>query len=79
MKITKTDWRSRLKNTVLNDLMMIQFNTPEIEHFNPISSIQLWNTSSERNRRPCFMEVDVTEVDEQVMTEEEIQALKKIY
>ena len=79
MKITKTDWRSRLKNTVLNDLMMIQFNTPEIEHFNPISSIQLWNTSSYRKRRPCFMEGDVTEVDEQVVTEEEIQALKKIY
>ena len=76
MKVTKSEWRSRLRNTVLNDLMMIQFNTPEIEHINPTSSIQLWNTSTERKRIPCVTEGD--EVDEQVMTEVERQVLKDL-
>lgn len=76
LKLTKTDWRARLRNTVLYDLLLIQFLTPTVEEFDPVPAIHHWNSSSVRARQPYFLD---EESFEEEMNEEEYAALKKIY
>ncbi|XP_070548860.1 uncharacterized protein [Ptychodera flava] len=57
MKIVKTDWRSRLTDSSLSDLMMVQLNSPSIETFDPHDSINIW---LKKSRRPCFNESNKT-------------------
>ena len=38
-KVIKSDWRSRLRDTVVTDLMTVQLHSPEIGDFDPTSSI----------------------------------------
>lgn len=58
MKMIKSDWRSSLSNTALNDLMTIMMLTPDVGDFNPIPAVELWSTSSIRSRRPDYCEDD---------------------
>ncbi|XP_077862939.1 zinc finger protein 862-like [Saccoglossus kowalevskii] len=73
MKIIKTDWRSRLKDSTLSDLMMVKLESPEIGKFSPNAAINLWFN---KNRRPFFndkkMGNSAVEIDteDDVMTEE---------
>lgn len=51
MKLIKNDWRSRLKDSNLTNLMHILLNSDLVESFNPTSAVHLWNSSSSRARR----------------------------
>jgi hypothetical protein len=54
LKIIKTSLRSRLNQLTLNQVLCIKLHSQDILHFNPEPAIQVWNTSSTRQRRPCF-------------------------
>lgn len=54
MKKTKTDWRSSLQDDHMSDLMIIQLESKNIGDFDPTESIELWLTSGQAPRRPCF-------------------------
>ena len=41
-KVIKSDWRSRLRDTMATDLMTVQLHSPEIGDFDPASSILRW-------------------------------------
>ena len=51
MKLIKSDWRNRLNNTKLNDLMRIILQCPEIGEFDPEPAVDLWYTTAMRRRR----------------------------
>lgn len=42
MKLTKGRRRGRMKNSTLNDLMMINVQSSDIEEFNPDPAIKNW-------------------------------------
>ena len=42
MKIIKTDWRSRLTDDSVSDLMTIKLNSPEVKDFDPQPAIDVW-------------------------------------
>ena len=44
-KDIKSDWRSRLRDTMVTDLMTIQLHSPEIADFDPTPSILRWKES----------------------------------
>ncbi|XP_070573865.1 uncharacterized protein [Ptychodera flava] len=54
MKLTKTDYRNRLSSATLTDIMRIKLQSPNISEFDPIPAIHLWNSSTQRHRRPTF-------------------------
>ena len=68
MKKTKSDWRAKLNDDHLTDLLLIQLESPEIKDFDPIPAIDLWNTSGVRVRRPFVQGQAVQGVE----TEEDI-------
>ena len=51
MKFVKNDWRSRLGDKNLSDLMIIN-----IEGFDPTDAIDLWASEGERVKRPFYMD-----------------------
>ena len=63
MKTIKTDWRSRLSNDSINDLMVILLLSPEIKDFDPHRAIKLWLKDGPRSRRPNLKEAKVDESD----------------
>lgn len=56
LKLLKTDMRSKLKESHLNDLMFIKLLSAPIPEFDPTEAIRLWNTSGILPRRPHFKE-----------------------
>ncbi|XP_063733444.1 zinc finger protein 862-like [Eleginops maclovinus] len=54
MKITKSQYRNRLKATTMTMLMTIQLHSEPTKDFDPSSAIHQWNQN--HNRRPNFME-----------------------
>lgn len=56
MKLTKTNTRSRMNNSTLNNSMIIQMATPKVKEFDPDPAINLWMNASIRPRRPVFHE-----------------------
>jgi hypothetical protein len=52
LKVTKTDWRSNLKDTTLTDLFTIKLSCPEVGEYDPEPAISLWN--SRQQRKPDF-------------------------
>lgn len=54
MKKVKTDWRSSLKSDTLSDLMLVQLHSVDLDHFDPLPSINHWMTSGARKRRPNY-------------------------
>ena len=55
MKMVKSDWRSRLSDRHLSDLMTIQMETAEVDQFDPSPAVKLWTNAGPRNRRPDFV------------------------
>ena len=55
-KLIKSDWRSKLHDKKVTDLMTVQLNSPEIPQFDPLSSIQRWLNT--RKGRKSFSEQD---------------------
>ncbi|XP_060081020.1 zinc finger protein 862-like [Ylistrum balloti] len=54
MKIVKNDWRSRLGEDNLCDLMLVTLETAEVEAFDPLPAINLWYGQGQRARRPFY-------------------------
>lgn len=51
MKLTKTDWRSRLTDDSLSDLMVIKLDSPDVHEFDPNPALAVW---MEKKRMPDF-------------------------
>ena len=56
LKILKSDIRSTLSEERLNDLLAVKLLSADIQNFDPMPAIELWNTSSVRTRRPLLMD-----------------------
>ncbi|KAL5496790.1 hypothetical protein EMCRGX_G013148 [Ephydatia muelleri] len=52
-KVIKSVWRSRLRDTMVTDLMTIQQHSPEIADFDPTPSILRWKGSCKRRLSLC--------------------------
>ena len=52
LKIIKTDWRNRLVDDAVTDLICITLDAAEIKEFNPDPAIHLWQQAVVRSRRP---------------------------
>ncbi|KAI0222661.1 hypothetical protein LSAT2_026077 [Lamellibrachia satsuma] len=70
MKLVKTDWRSKLGNDILTDLLHISFHTASIADFDPTAAIHLWNSSGTRARRPEFVEFENSKDTDSDMSED---------
>ena len=53
----KSDWRSSLSPETVDDLMKVLMQSPNIDSFDPSEAIQLWLSSSARQRRPDAKEL----------------------
>jgi len=51
MKMIKNDWRSRLKDSNVTNLMHVLLNSESVDSFDPTTAVHLWNRSSTRVRR----------------------------
>ena len=51
MKLIKTDWRSRLTDDSLSDLMVIKLDSPDVQEFDPNPALAVW---MEKKRMPEF-------------------------
>ena len=51
MKLIKTDWRSKLKDTTLSDLMVVKLESEPINTFDPNDAIAVW---WQKKRMPNF-------------------------
>ena len=52
-KVIKSDWRSRLRDTAVTNLMAIQLHSPDIMDFDPIPAIHRWKGKCKRRRSVC--------------------------
>ncbi|KAH3806666.1 hypothetical protein DPMN_134990 [Dreissena polymorpha] len=50
LKLLKTRLRTRMTQPVLNNLLCIKLEAPDVEHFDPIDGVHNWNTSGIRMR-----------------------------
>ena len=55
LKILKSEI-STLSEERLNDLLAVKLLSADIQNFDPMPAIELWNTSSVRTRRPLLMD-----------------------
>ncbi|KAG1681797.1 hypothetical protein GQR58_011603 [Nymphon striatum] len=53
MKLVKSDWRSVLKSKNLSDQLMVILATNDIDQYDPLPAIRLWNSAGSKPRRPC--------------------------
>ena len=51
MKQIKTDWRNRLSSQILSQLMMIELDGPDLDHFNAEPAIMKWWSAGPRSRQ----------------------------
>ena len=63
MKFVKSDWRSRLSDTHLSDLMTVLMETLDVDQFDPSSAVKHWNHAGPRARRPNII-TDIGDVDD---------------
>ena len=52
LKTIKTDWRNKLSDEAVTNLIRITLESADIDSFNPDPAIHVWNTGSIRGRRP---------------------------
>ena len=52
MKKIKNDWRSRLTNESLTNLMRVKIESPSVADYDPAPALQLWQCGGVRARRP---------------------------
>ena len=48
MTFVKSDWRSRLSDIHLSDLMTVLLETPDVDQFDPSSAVKHWNHAGPR-------------------------------
>ncbi|KAG1667874.1 Coronin-7 [Nymphon striatum] len=53
MKLVKSDWRSVLKSKNLSDQLMVILATNDIDQYDPLPAIRLWNSAGSKPKRPC--------------------------
>ena len=64
MKFVKSDWRSRLSDTHLSDLMTVLLETPDVDQFHHLQFHHLhWNHAGPRARRPNII-TDIGDIDD---------------
>jgi hypothetical protein len=63
MKLQKSDWRSRLGDQNLSDLMLISMEGPEVGEFDPDQAIKQWESEGVRARRPFYNETEKPKVN----------------
>ncbi|KAG1663896.1 hypothetical protein GQR58_020148 [Nymphon striatum] len=51
MKLVKSDWRSVLKSKNLSDQLMVILATNDIDQYDPLPAIRLWNSAGSKPRR----------------------------
>jgi hypothetical protein len=56
MKMVKSDWRSKLRDAHLTDLMLVCIETNVISSYDPEPAVHLWNSCALRARRPYHNE-----------------------
>lgn len=56
LKVVKTDKRSRLQQSPLEDQLLAKLEGPPLDKFDPVPVIEAWSVSGARVRRPSFME-----------------------
>ena len=71
MKIIKNDWRSRLGESSLNDLMWVTLESPDIQDFKPDEAIDFWLSKGKRKRRPEDKPVASEKKDQEDLSEDE--------
>ena len=77
-KVIKSDWRSRLRDTMVTDLMSIQLHSPEITDFDPTPSILRWKESCKR--RLSLRSKSSSESDDEIESDDEmIDAFKNSF
>ena len=86
MMFVKSDWRSRLSDTHLSDLMTVLLETPDVDQFDPSSAVKHWNHAGPRTRRPNII-TDIGDIgdigdiddysDESEMDEDEVAQILK--
>lgn len=59
MKLTKTDYRNKLKATTMCDLLTIQMHSAEIGKYDPTPAINDWIVSGPRKRKIQFIKNSV--------------------
>lgn len=70
MKLIKNDWRNKLGNQSLRNILQIILHTPAIKDYDPIPAIHLWHSLGERARRP---EADIlVEQEAEVLAEDDL-------
>ena len=75
MKRLKTDLKTRMSSVTLNDLLMIQLESPTVQAFIPDHAITLWHADSVQSRRPCYMDTKhVSSSSDHEITEDEIDS-----
>ena len=52
MNKVKSDWRCKLKEESLNDLMHVALSRVTVKNFNPEPTIGLWWNDAKKTRRP---------------------------
>ena len=52
LRFVKSDWRSRLFDTRLSDLMPVLLEIPDVDQFDLLSAVEHWNHAGRRARRP---------------------------
>ena len=76
VKLVKNDWRSTLTNDSLNDLLMVQLETPSIEEYDPKPAIEYWINDCKRKRRPIYMDKDQEKIEEEREEEDDLVVSK---
>ena len=52
-KVINSDWRSRLRDTAVTNLMAIQLHSPDIMDFDPMPAINWWKGKCKCRRSVC--------------------------
>ena len=53
VKVIKSDWRSRPRDTTVTNLMVIQLHSPDILDFDPMPAIHRWKGKCKCRRSVC--------------------------
>ena len=77
MKFVKLDWRSRLSDTYLSDLMIVLMETPDVDQFDPSFAVKHWNHAGPRARRPNII-TDIGDIDDSDESEIDEDAVAQI-
>ena len=55
LRFVKSDWRRRLSDIHLSDLMRVLLEIPDVDQVDPLSAVKHWNHAGPKARRPNMM------------------------